>query len=741
MLSIGVIPFVLSWLLLIGATRRRGCEGGIGRAFLCGSVLFALLAAGLTEALSALGALAYTPLVAAWTLIAAGALVALRWTKRGCRAERAPAARDAWPLLGLAGAVLLFLLGLGLVAAPNNWDSLTYHLPRAMRWLQSHSVAHYATDCTRQNMYPPLSEYFVAQIMCLTGADRGVNVVQACGLLGCAVAASLLTRRLRGRPWAQALAAVFVVTAPTAVLQATSPKNDLLAAFFLLSAAYFAFELCEHRVPKSESALLFGAALALALLTKATAYVFAAPLILAVAIVCFARQGRGAVFVRVGAPLAALVLGLNAPPLLRNWESYGVLLGPPGATNELPTPAALASVMARNLGLHAFVPQFPGRWRLPGLLEATHRAALGLDLNDPRTTWPLASFALPKLPSLHEDDAGCPIHVALIGLALLALATRRRRQIAPILYASGLVLAFVLFSAALRWQPWGVRLMIPLVLAGAPLAARMLEECGPWTRRVAIVGLVAAAVPCLLWNASRPACGPQSVFSTPRERQYFVNRAALGAPYAAALERIAALKPRVVGLALSEDSFEYPLWRFVERRLPGARLVTLQMDARVPPHEPRQPWVAFCASSQHAARLLASGWRPLAAPSAGEVSAWVAPGVAERRRPAGAEMSPQGARHDEANRTSEDSDSPQVTSRSWVARAPEASPARAADRLLERALPPRWGLGAPYATRGFTPWVLPLRRSAAHTRFRGAHAVPRRVRRSAARASRPCRAA
>src|SRR5206468_4064558 len=81
--------------------------------------------------------------LAAWTLavVVVGSL-ALR------RLRPAPPARLGWPawlLVGGLAALVLAELVVALVAAPNNADSLSYHLPRIENWAQNRSVELYPT--------------------------------------------------------------------------------------------------------------------------------------------------------------------------------------------------------------------------------------------------------------------------------------------------------------------------------------------------------------------------------------------------------------------------------------------------------------------------------------------------------------------------------------------------------------------------------------------------------------------
>ena len=94
---------------------------------------------------------------------------------------------------------------------------------------------------------------------------------------------------------AQAMAALVCATLPNAILQASGAKNDFLLAFCLVCAVYFAL----RRDP-----LLLSLSIALAIFTKATAWLFLPPLVLYIAFV-FPR--------RILLWMAAAILLINGP--------------------------------------------------------------------------------------------------------------------------------------------------------------------------------------------------------------------------------------------------------------------------------------------------------------------------------------------------------------------------------------------------------------------------------------------
>src|SRR5205085_1870818 len=102
---------------------------------------------------------------------------------------------------------------------------------------------------------------------------------------------------------------LFCATLPNGILQASGAKNDWLLTFWLVAMVYFAVR---------RDAPYAGLALGLAVATKATAYLFAPPLLAAT---MFWGRKRAAAF------LAGGVLLINTPQYVRNLRLGGSPLG------------------------------------------------------------------------------------------------------------------------------------------------------------------------------------------------------------------------------------------------------------------------------------------------------------------------------------------------------------------------------------------------------------------------------
>ena len=179
-------------------------------------------------------------------------------------------------------ALLATIFGLlGFVAAvylPNNFNSMTYHLPKVMHWAQNHSVGVYATWIQRQVQLQPMAEYLLLNFYLLSKTDRLFNFVQLGSLAICALGVSQLTAWLGGSRFLQRSAVLFCLSIPLAIMQATSTQNDLVAASFLVCFVYFSLHLAD----KAEAAWLAptAVALGLAMITKAYTYVYALPFVI-----------------------------------------------------------------------------------------------------------------------------------------------------------------------------------------------------------------------------------------------------------------------------------------------------------------------------------------------------------------------------------------------------------------------------------------------------------------------------
>lgn len=474
--------------------------------------------------------------------------------------RRHPAAAGMAVVAALALA-LQFVMGVAV--APNNWDSMTYHLARVAYWLEFDSVLHFHNGTLRQIANPPNGEYLQGWTMLLSGGDRLVATVQWLALIGLAAAIAGMARNLRfGHPAALFAAALFVVL-PQPILQATSSQNDLIVAFFTVAALYFGFRGARDR--RSADLVLLGVALGLAVGTKGTALLALAPVAVVLLLAAWRfKAPLGLVARGAGFTLAGAVL-LGSFNYVLNQDTYGDPLGGLPAYTERTTQLDRNAV--RGWWTLADTTGISMPWLDVGIRRPVNKA-----LGPARA--PGGGYVLDT--GVNEDTSafgllGMLAVVLFVGVLLWWRTAWDRRAIAAAALAY-----LVLFVVANEYNVWLGRLMVVGVALGAPLLA-LLYRWG-WTRGLAVALALLSLLPCLFFNPSKQLFvepGQPTVLGHDRLIQQTLLRPEIRAP----LQKLARLLPddAPVGLVRAEDSWDYSFFGSGLER----RVVPLAPDADV----------------------------------------------------------------------------------------------------------------------------------------------------------------
>ena len=501
-----------------------------------------------------------------------------------------------WMLLAPIFGILLLLGWISWLSPPNAYDALAYHLPRVVFWAQHGNVNFFPASSLNQLQMPPFAEYFTLHAWLLTGGDRLANFGQWFGYAGSVLAVSVLTGDFGASPRGQLYAAIFAATTPNAILQATGAKNDCVLTFWLLCACVFT----RITMQTGARAWLAGTAIALAVFTKGTAYLFLPPLIAALSFPETKTNWRRAGSL-AGATVLA-ILALNGSFYWRNFQFSGSPLGFDSAhgdglyrvQNDKHGFGVTFSNAVRGLVGHIAFRDPAANRRVYETVLAWHNA-LGLDPNDPATTWRDAKFA-PTVNSNHESNSPNRWHLAFLVVAVSYSLWRPRFR----WFAIGWIIAWILFFAALRWQPYMTRLHLPLFLSGAVFIGISLDNVRP--RFLAIL------VCLLLFNDSRtylfanwlrPLGGPTGILKTSRDDNYFTGIASL-IDRKDALEivsQIARTDCLRVGIDTNQMELEYPFMALLLQRNPHYKFRHTDVrnaSRRYAPLDPLPPCAILC---------------------------------------------------------------------------------------------------------------------------------------------------
>jgi hypothetical protein len=598
----------IALVVLIVLLRRY--ERDVRSAILSASLIWGTLLAASSELLSIGNSLTASSLLAIWLLLDL-VLIGLYLRMRMRRDKPVPAASGVpfspfdWIAL-VSIALIVALVGvIAIVAAPNNWDSMTYHMGRVVHWIQNRDADFYATAILRQLYQKPWAEYAIMHFQLLSGGDRLANIVQWLAMLGSIAGVSLIARELGADRRGQIFAAVVCATIPMGILQGSSTQNDYVVCFWMVCFVYYVVSLARKsdldRQSRLRSAtditpqrrggttepwsslhpLGIGTSLGLAFLTKGTAYVYSIPFFLWYMLLAWNKLGF-----RAWRPIAlvgAIILAFNLGHEVRNWDVFGRPLssGDDPIANERIGVPSFASNVIRNLAIHA------GMRSAESAVLRAHKW-LNIDVHDPRTT--VDKFVVPRLTDLyetmHEDHAGNPLHLlAIFGAIALFLARRslRGNRIA-FAYMAAVVMAFLLLCLLLRWAPHHSRIQLSLFVLFAPFIGLVLTQIAVVRARLVVVILILAALPWVFLNRSRPllfevlrgqstlfTTDYTNIFSTDRVTQMFRNRPELRNDYVGAAKFLKAQGCFDIGLSMDHDDWEYPLWVLLEAGLPGSR--------------------------------------------------------------------------------------------------------------------------------------------------------------------------
>lgn len=493
--------------------------------------------------------------------------------------------QDITSLIAIFGVIVVLSICLvtALIAPPNNYDSMTYHMPRVMHWIQNRSVAHYPTHNLRQIFLPPGVSYIVTHLQILSGSDRFANCVQWLAFLGSVIGTSLIAKNFGG-VHAQSITALVCASIPMAIMQSTTPQTDLTVSFWLVCFAYFIFRTDSY----SKSDLFWlSTSLGLAILAKPTGIIFGMPFL----VIFGFRIAGGFLGVRnlkklfvstITTGIILLIsLSLSFPSFWRNYEAFGKFLGVDfGTTNTKIGIIQLTSNALRNLALNIPFSQF---WQL---VENIHNYILKIDFYDPATTFlPARKIFFNDVWALllpDEDSVGNPFHLLLLCVAILnllwAVGIGKNKKLGYlVVLIIGNVSGFLLFCLLLKWQLWANRLLLSFFILSTPatgyLISRSLSKA---MKRTLLILLTFFAILYSLTPIRRPLLLPplslshisqfESILFLNREDIYFSEREELKHAYTELTNLIIKDKCQSVGLNIGENDWEYPIWVLLESK-------------------------------------------------------------------------------------------------------------------------------------------------------------------------------
>lgn len=571
---IGVLSIIAAALLvslssvgLIAILRVKGGVSSVLAFFTAACATVVLLA----EILSELHVVQRSAFLIGHLLIAA---VLFPWTFKSLRTlfrKGLPQAlRQGWrtgcevfadPVLAVLGLFVVATMALGayliMVAPPNTWDVLAYHLSRVGHWLHNGTLRHFETPNAIRTMYPINAEIGLLWLTALWGSDRLAGSVQWLAAVVIAVSIYGTARRLRFPRPASMFAALTWNTFTIVVTQATSSDNDLAVAAFCSVAFYFLLDgLRETSRGWNASLALFGLSIGLAGGAKFTA-LFILPGVGFTAIFLIFRDRRQ--FFSKLAPAACWCLVgfalLGAYNYVLNWGDYGAIGGPKSITDAHSIQNPSLATFGANIGRIGYHFVDPGGLpdRVIDVVQVI-RPAIGrkvfallrIEPNPPETLVYGTPFDFDsRIQLVPRDDASWygPLGFLLLWPVVfyyLFISPFRQRDSWKWSTALTVFLYVLMFAVLLRWQPWIGRMFLAPVAIGSPLMAGFYV----WSeqRKVLRWGVLAIALAVSSWssthNLHKPVFGATPIWNMDYYELRTIQEPAMGPIYRAMDENI-----------------------------------------------------------------------------------------------------------------------------------------------------------------------------------------------------------
>lgn len=527
-----------------------------------------------------------------------------------------------WIMLAILGILSLVLLFGAIFTVPYNYDSMTYHLARIGYWIDHKSVAHYITNIDRQVYSPVLAEYNLLHMMLLSGNDTFLNFFQYFCMFASAYFIYKCAQKLGVNQLFSFFGAFIFMLMPLTISQSITTQNDLFAALIFILFVYKLLDvICYDKIilnaEQTLDIVMLGLLVGYAYLAKTSV---CASMVMFMPWLLIARLRKKDDFKKligcVEIALAGIVVTISET-LIRTFLSSGSLMTSTASGNIMVATKNVKYIIVNILKNFSMLITQNYYRPLNGFI---YRIAIGageklqVEVNHEAIAFHGFDFlhhmnmgddmySHDKTPSAFVAYLAVIAGVILIGMIVVAvfkrLAHRKIQEISSrgnqikqeisssdnqinqeisIGFAISAWLSLGFIMALLRWQPWGTRLMYPALAVTVIMSVNMLYcLMRHWKKPVtaAVLGILIVlatmlAVPSVSYNL-QPAVEFVKGGCQNRINQYFKSNHREDG-YTKMIELVQNDQAKDIGLIISGDGYDYPLWLMLRKDYPEAKL-------------------------------------------------------------------------------------------------------------------------------------------------------------------------
>lgn len=480
--------------------------------------------------------------------------------------------------------VLIFILVLSASMAaaftvPNNWDSMTYHLPRMEHWFQNQSLWFYNTNNDRQLYMQGVNSLLYLIVKTLGLPEVFYNFIHLASLFAIILILWGCFNRFKISSQLSLSLILILISIPNFVTESPTTQTDILAALAALLNFVFLIEIILNSTHQKVH-LYYGLSFAVATFTKGTLFPYLLVSGLVYAFLVVFRDKKIFEIQRIAVLPATLLL--NSFLWLQSIAKYKSISGPQTSMGYF-VQSPVSSGASPHDVIAAFIHFFTYNFQtfFYPINDFLYRAAfklaslLNVNLLNESNSWPdwdpvthdITYIFSPSF-GVNEDSATSPHFNFLLVASLILLILFVRRQnwtnvqivLVPTMY-------FMVVVIFLRWNPYLGRYFIPAAVL-AILVIGVLYK--PGKKMISLITLLATfsfvyATPFALLSQNRPFWGENSIFSSSTNEERFVSRPDLVRDFDKLEAVIRKTKPTSIEIAVGGNQWEYPIWVLANR--------------------------------------------------------------------------------------------------------------------------------------------------------------------------------
>lgn len=507
-------------------------------------------------------------------------------------------------VMAVLGLILLFG---AIFTVPYNYDSMTYHLGRMAHWIDNQSVNYFITNIDRQIYSPVLAEYELLHLYLLGGSDTFLNMPQYFTMLITAVIIYSTTKKLGTKRNFSLLSAFLFVTMPLTISQAVTTQNDLMGTLWFAIFLYYLVDFIRFEQINLKNGQLFqticiGASVAFAFLTKTSicaSMIFFMPWLL---IVCMKRKDSLLNLIKCGAVAVVTLLVLIAETLVRTYLSCGKLVADTTSSNIMVATKNIKYILVNITKNYCLLITQHICRPLNGFM---YRISIGLgsrlqvDFNNEAISYHGFDFlnhmnmgadmySHDKTPSAVVSYLALLCGFIILIASILFVISLLKKTKTSDDFLSRIDLGFAISTwlslgfimALLRWQPWGSRLMYPALAMTVIMTGNLLGGLFKKLDTIPLfVVILLASILCISPVAYNmmPAIENVQDGCNNRLAKYFRFNDRFSA-YCQLIDETKDLDIDNLGVFISGDGYDYPLWAMYKKMAPSLRLTPVILD-------------------------------------------------------------------------------------------------------------------------------------------------------------------